>query len=196
MRIIAGKLKGARLETPDGATLRPTQDRVREAIFSTLQSYVDWSRTVVIDLYAGSGALGLEAISRGARRALFVEADGALVSALRQSINRLGVEAQARVLPGELPAAWREAIAAAAVREGEEELLVFLDPPYRQDAGAQMLQTLLESESVPAESLIVVESEAGAALLLEGTASRAEIVKERSYGATQICYVRTERKSS
>jgi len=120
MRIIAGEFRGRRLAAPEGTATRPLLDRVREALFSTLGDLVDGAR--VLDLFAGSGALGLEALSRGAALARFVEADRRVLRQLVANVEALGVEERVEATLGDALDArtWGAA--------GSE--LVFLDPPY------------------------------------------------------------------
>src|SRR3954468_19260619 len=118
MRIVAGRWRGRRLVAPPGRTTRPTSDRVREALFSILGP-LDGER--VLDLYAGSGAVGLEALSRGAAEATLVERDPAALRALRANVEALG--ADARVIAGDVAAFLRS----AAQADGHYDL-VFLDP--------------------------------------------------------------------
>ncbi|HEU4368031.1 MAG TPA: 16S rRNA (guanine(966)-N(2))-methyltransferase RsmD [Methylomirabilota bacterium] len=126
MRIIAGALKGRRLVTPRGAVTRPTADQVRIALMDTLAPRLGGAR--VLDLFAGAGGVGLEALSRGAAHVTLVERDARAVAALRDNVATLGVGALARVRRGdvlrEIPALYRA---------GERFDVVFLDPPY--DAG-------------------------------------------------------------
>jgi 16S rRNA (guanine(966)-N(2))-methyltransferase RsmD len=133
MRIIAGALKGRRLVTPRGATTRPTADQVRIALMDTLAPRLPGAS--VLDLFAGAGGVGLEALSRGAGQATFVEHDPRAVAALRQNVEALGVGPLARVRRAdvlrELPALYRA---------GELFDIVFLDPPY--DVG--LVETTLD----------------------------------------------------
>src|SRR5881296_2139751 len=129
VRIIAGAFKGRRLKTPSGDAVRPTGDRVREAWFSILQRPLDGAR--VLDLFAGSGALGLEALSRGAARAVFVDRDRRAVEVLRANLEALGVASEeAEVRPVSAQRAVRDALSRSEAYD-----LVFLDPPYRLAAG-------------------------------------------------------------
>src|SRR5512138_118455 len=96
LRIVAGHLKGRRVRVPDDPTVRPTGDRVREALFNILGQ--DLSGFEVLELFAGSGALGFEALSRGARRVVFVEANPGIAAALRRTAEELGVDREARVI--------------------------------------------------------------------------------------------------
>jgi len=134
MRIIAGALKGKRLVTPKGNTTRPTADQVRIALMDTLAPRLPDAR--VLDLFAGAGGVGLEALSRGAGEATFVERDPRAVAALRDNIATLGVGEAARVRRADV---LREL--EALYRAGERFDVVFLDPPY--DAG--LVETTLQS---------------------------------------------------
>jgi 16S rRNA (guanine966-N2)-methyltransferase len=134
VRIIAGALKGKRLATPKGDTTRPTADQVRIALMDTLTPRLPGAR--VLDLFAGAGGVGLEALSRGAAEVTFVERDARAVAALRENIATLGVSGVARVKRGD---AVREL--EALYRAGERFDIVFLDPPY--DGG--LVETTLES---------------------------------------------------
>lgn len=128
MRVIAGRLRGRRLHTPRGGALRPTADRVREALFSILGGAVLDAR--VLDLYAGTGALAIEALSRGARKATCVERDPPALAALARNVSELGLEGRLVIVRGDaLEHARRMA------RSGETVDLVFCDPPYRLPIG-------------------------------------------------------------
>ena len=135
MRIIAGELKGRRLVTPKGETTRPTADQVRIALMDTLMPRLPGAR--VLDLFAGAGGVGLEALSRGAAEATFVERDAKAVAALRANVETLGVGAAARVRRGDV---LREL--EALYRAGERFDIVFLDPPYDGDLVPTTLGTL------------------------------------------------------
>ena len=128
MRILAGELKGRRLLTPRGATTRPTADQVRLALMDTLTPQLPGAR--VLDLFAGAGGVGLEALSRGAARATFVERDRHALAALRANVAALDVQDRARVLGEDV----RRALDRLA-REGARFDVVFLDPPYESDLG-------------------------------------------------------------
>ena len=178
MRVIAGTLGGRRLRAPRGSATRPTSDRVREALFSLLGEV---SGARVLDLFAGTGALGIEALSRGARSAVFVERDARALRALRANLASLELGGdRAEVRQAQVPAALRSA------RERAETYdLVFIDPPYSRasDLGhglATLLPPLLETEA-----RIVVESDRRAPLQLQ-----ARLERERSYGDTLITIYR------
>jgi 16S rRNA (guanine966-N2)-methyltransferase len=174
MRVIAGSLGGRRLKAPAGRLTRPTSDRVREALFAMLGE-VAGAR--VLDLFAGSGALGIEALSRGAERAVFVERDQAAVRVLRENLHALGLsEPVAHVRRAEALRALRSA------REAQETYdLIFIDPPYSQahEWGPQ-LSAALPALLAPGARM-VVESDRRAPLRLQGALER-----EKRYGDTSI----------
>ena len=168
MRVVAGAFKGRRLHAPKGTGTRPTADRVREALFSILG---DVSGARVLDLYAGSGALGIEALSRGAASALFVERDRRALAALRRNLDALGADAEVRS---------QDALRFIAQPEGVFDL-VFCDPPY--DEASRVAVAL--SETLPAmledDARIVTESDKRNPLTLP-----LPLVVERTYGHTRI----------
>jgi 16S rRNA (guanine966-N2)-methyltransferase len=172
MRVIAGRFGGRRLAAPPGTGTRPTSDRVREALFSILGGRVAEAR--VLDLFAGSGALGLEALSRGAAAVTFVERAPAALRVLRTNVEALGAEAD--IVRADAVKWLRSASAGAPQYD-----LVFLDPPYRQ-AGALGAEL---SDALPAvlgpDALVVAESDRRAPLELT-----IPTIDERRYGDTLI----------
>ncbi|MCW3030430.1 MAG: rsmD [Solirubrobacterales bacterium] len=174
MRVIAGELGGRRLQAPRGRTTRPTSDRVREALFSMLG---DVAGARALDLFAGSGALGIEALSRGAAEALFVERDPLALRALRANLGSLGlVPPRATVLAGDALSALR------STRKAKETYdLLFIDPPYSQarDWTAELSAAL--SPLLRPQARVVVESDRRAPLRLG-----LELERERRYGDTSI----------
>jgi 16S rRNA (guanine966-N2)-methyltransferase len=169
---VAGVHGGRRLVAPPGDATRPTSDRVREALFSVLGASVDDAR--VLDLYAGSGALGIEALSRGAAAAVFVDRAQAAISAIRANLDALGIEADVRRMQA------RTALRTAAQR-AEAYDLVFLDPPYRRAAAlGRELSEALPAVLAPG-ARVVSESDRRDPLALE-----LPLTDERRYGDTVI----------
>lgn len=150
MRIIAGALKGRRLVTPKGDTTRPTADQVRIALMDTLAPRLPGAR--VLDLFAGAGGVGLEALSRGAGEAVFVERDARAVAALRENVAALDVGGAARVRRGDV---LREL--EALYTAGERFDIVFLDPPYDTGLAATTLEALGGGGLLLAEGLVVAQ---------------------------------------
>lgn len=182
MRVAAGEAKGRRLRVPRGVAARPTQDRVREAIFNALGARVVDAE--VLDLFAGVGTLGIEALSRGARRAVFVELDARTAAALRANLDAAGLRARAEV--------WRQD-ALRAVRRLEERgdrfHLVFLDPPYRSGWLRKALARLATSSVLREDGLVVAESARGEAVEAAGL----RVVWQRTYGDTAVTFLEKER---
>ena len=150
MRIIAGEWRGRRLAAPEGMATRPTADRVRETLFSMLASRLgSFDQLRVADLYAGSGAFGLEALSRGAAHASFVEQDPRALSAIRMNIESLGASDRCRVL----------ARSVSALPAGEAFDLIFADPPYSAGSGSAALTHILESTWAKPGTWVAIETE-------------------------------------
>ncbi len=175
MRIIAGLAKGRRIGAPPGQDVRPTADRVREALFSSLQPLLPGAR--VLDLYAGSGALGLEAVSRGAVHATLVERDRRTLSVLRANVEAVG-------LPGVEVLAQDVGSALAGVLPGAPFDLVLADPPYRtSDVEIDRLLVAVLAHLAPGATVVVERSRRDPA-----PAWPAELVagEPRAYGATVL----------
>jgi len=164
MRVIAGEAHGQRLKAPRGLATRPATARVRESIFSRLAVRLDFAGIRVLDVFAGSGSLGIEALSRGAEHATFIDSSRAAASAIAANLARLGLRLRARVMMQEVRSALRELGAERARFD-----LVFVDAPYRNDMSAEVLRLLAEIGLVVAGGWIVVRQsrrapEAAAAL--------------------------------
>lgn len=172
MRIIAGTHRGRRIAAPKGEQTRPTGDRVREALFN-LVGPVDGAS--VLDLFAGSGALGLEALSRGARRCVFAETDAAACRMIRRNLETLGLTG-ALVLQRDAVSVLREERTA-----GRRHELVLLDPPYGRWASLEPALAELLPEVVSDEGIVVVETDAH----VEPTLPLA-LVTSRRYGSARL----------
>lgn len=150
MRVVAGTARGLRLDVPPGRDVRPTADRVREALFSSLGERVRGAR--VLDLFGGSGALAIEALSRGAGSAVIVELARRAADAIAANLARTGLGGGARLIRGD---ALRAVPALAA--EGLAFDLAFLDPPYKGDLAARALAAVAEHGLLAAGGLAIVE---------------------------------------
>jgi 16S rRNA (guanine966-N2)-methyltransferase len=178
MRIVAGERKGMRLDAPAGRGTRPTSDRLRESLFSVLG---DVSGLRVLDAFAGSGALGLEALSRGAATAEFWETSAAALRALRANVERLGYADRSAVRRQDA----RRRLAAAA-DAGETYQLILLDPPYTMLAALQQEFSLHLPQLLVPAGLAVNESDAGAMPL----ALPLEMDTTRVHGAARLTVYR------
>jgi 16S rRNA (guanine966-N2)-methyltransferase len=178
VRIIAGQWRGRLLKAPAGMETRPSADRTREALFSIIQSRLgSFEGLAVIDLFAGTGALGLEALSRGAAACTFVEQDKAAIDALRANLAAFGVRgdvrAQAVNTLGPAPRAYD---------------VLMMDPPYAMHAGVPTLERLARLGWLAPGALASVEGERGEAVNPQGFAIEAE----RQYGKARITLLRYE----
>lgn len=153
MRIIAGQHRGRSLIAPPGRATRPTADRTRETLFSMLVSRVgDLGELWVADLYAGSGALGLEALSRGAARAVFVENDRAALDAIRRNIAALGYEARSDVRPQS---------ASVLTTPGKRGFdIIFADPPYTPGSGDAVVEAVAAADWLLPGGWLAIETDA------------------------------------
>ncbi|WP_029010995.1 16S rRNA (guanine(966)-N(2))-methyltransferase RsmD [Azospirillum halopraeferens] len=187
MRIVAGSHRGRRLTAPAGSDVRPTGDRTREAIFNIL-AHSGWGPdggspvegAAVVDAFCGTGALGLEALSRGAGSVTFLDTARGSLDAVRANVAALGEEARCTVLRAD---ATRPPRAAAAVT------LVFLDPPYRKDLAPAALAALAAAGWLARGAVTVVEEAAGAPLPLPAGFTALD---ERRYGDTRVLFARYE----
>lgn len=132
MRVVSGELRGRRIEAPPGTDTRPTTDKVREATFNALGSLDLVRDATVVDLYAGSGALGIEALSRGAAHCTFVERDRSALRTLRDNLDALGLDERSRVVAGD----------ASVLARGIDADLVLADPPYGFDRWEDLFAVL------------------------------------------------------
>ena len=152
MRIIAGEWRGRQIEAPPGTSTRPTGDRVRETLFSMLASRLgSFEDLRVADLFAGSGALGFEALSRGAASATFVESDAAAAAAIRLNAERLGASDRVRVISG----------SALALPRSEPFDLIFADPPYAAGSGSAAMHSVMKSAWLAPGGWLSVETRRG-----------------------------------
>ena len=148
MRVIAGTYGGRTLKAPPGDSTRPTSDRVREALFSILGARLPGAR--VLDLFAGSGALGIEALSRGAAHATFVDSARSALTAIRGNLRALGVADRATVVAGDA------VVSAARHAPAAPWRLVFVDPPYRSDLAIRAVAAL-PADRLAADAVVVIE---------------------------------------
>lgn len=177
MRIVAGEFRGRRLHSPRGLRIRPTTDRVREAVFNIIAAEVPGA--TVLDLFAGTGALGLEAISRGADRAVFVDRDATALRLLHTNISLCGAEGRARVIHSSAEHALSKLEAERIVFE-----LIFMDPPY----GKGDLEKLLPQLHKVARNFATAVAEHHVKEILPPACGPWLRIKERVYGDTAVSF--------
>jgi len=178
MRIIGGKFRGRKLKTPGAKDIRPTTGRLRESIFSALDHRIGgFHGKRIADIFSGTGALGLEALSRGAARATWVEKHSPGLSILKENISLLEVEDQAKIL---------RADARNLPKADKPFDVVFLDPPYGRGLAGPCMKSLLEKNWLDETSLIVLECDKNEALEIpEGL----EIVKTLKQGFRRVHFI-------
>lgn len=183
MRIVGGKHRGKQISAPASRATRPTSDRVREAIFNILAHGIagfDIEGARVLDLFAGSGALGLEAISRGARFVLFIEDDSSARGAIRHNADAIGAIGQCKI--------WRRDASRLGPCAPQPPFdLVFADPPYHKGLAGRALASLVADGWLNAGAVVVVEEAAGAVL---DVPDDLEVISTREYGDTQVQILR------
>lgn len=190
MRIISGAYRGRRIRTTEGPGYRPATGRVRESLFSMLESQgLDWPEIRVADIFAGSGSLGLESLSRGAREAVFVEKAARAAALIRSNLEELGVERGRWSLVKADAARWLAGGGTGSFG------LVFVDPPYGKDLFLPALKLLLDRDVLAREGLLCVEVEAG--LSFENPPHPDLVpVRDKLYGQTRICIWRRKQSAS
>ena len=178
MRIVAGEWRGRKLVAPKGEATRPTGDRTRETLFSMLASRLgSFEELAVADLFAGSGALGLEALSRGAAHCLFVEQDEGALKAIRANIAALGARARGEVRAGSV-------LSLGPVTQAKD--LILLDPPYGSGAGAVALDRLLRLGWIGDATWIALETGADETVAVKGLS----VETERRVGKAKLTLLR------
>lgn len=174
MRIIAGEFRGRPIEAPDGRDTRPTASRVREALFNMLMADIPGAR--VLDLFAGSGALALESLSRGAAYALVCDTDAMAIKAVERNAQTFGVRERMGIIRGDALS-----VAQGLAKQGEQFDIIFLDPPYRKGMLAQAIAAsqnlLLPGGRIIAESLAAETPQSVPGICLKNT---------RKYGDSRI----------
>ena len=180
MRIIGGEFRGRKLLAVRGVKTRPTSDRIREAIFNILSSKV--RDAVVLDLFAGTGALGLEALSRGAHNAIFIESDKNSLSVIRRNVAAIGLEEQATIIKWDI----QKNLGCLVVFAGRVNL-VFMDPPYAGNLIEPTLSHLHTSGCLQPGALIIIEHSAKEVFCVDQNPYHLE--DQRTYGKTLVSFL-------
>ena len=185
MRIIAGRFRGTKLVAPKDDSVRPTSDRAREALFNVLAHGIDGLEIEgarVLDLFAGTGALGLEALSRGARYCLFIEQSAAARGLLRRNVEALQLTGVTRI--------WRrDATKLGPASNLEAFDLMFLDPPYGKGLGELALSAAHQGSWIKPGGIAVLEERTGAEVPIPTGYEKLDV---REYGDTQVIYLRAQ----
>jgi 16S rRNA (guanine966-N2)-methyltransferase len=180
MRIISGMSKGRKLATPKSQSLRPTSDRVKESIFNVLGEEIEGG--VVLDLYAGTGNLGIESLSRGAKKVIFVEKGRHALGLIQRNLAQFGLEEKSEILPIDA----NRAIGILNQR-GEYFDLIFIDPPYEKGLIEKTLTKLDSHQIYHRDSLLVIEHHRRE--LLPPLLNRWNLIRQRQMGDTMMSFL-------
>lgn len=183
MRVVAGRFRGRALVAPEDMSIRPTSDRVRESVFNILAHGIDGFSLAgvrVIDLFSGTGALGIEAVSRGAAYCLFVEEAAGARALIRQNVEALGLTGETRIFR-------RDATDLGPAGNMEPYAVAFLDPPYGKGLGEKALSGLAQGNWLTPGAVCVLEERAGANLIIP---SPFEQLDARTWGDTEVRFLR------
>ena len=184
IRIIAGEYRGRKLKVPQGVDIRPSSDQLREGLFNILSALVDYESMIFLDLYAGTGALGLEALSRGAKKVVFIEASRKNISVLKRNIESIATEQNCFEFAQDNSAHWLSGFA-----DPGHPCVVFLDPPFSGNDYELSLNKLTILPSIRAGSLIVVESTQAREIFFPEALL---LLKHRRYGSVTLDILRKQ----
>ena len=179
MRVISGDLKGRRLITPEGMMVRPTGARAKEALFSIIGDWIVGA--IFIDVFCGTGNIGIEAISRGAARCLFIERNPKVAEILRRNIKALDLGDRCRIMTLDALKAIR-----ALGRQGEKADIIFLDPPYAYNRVAEIIFALQEAGLIAPEGMVIWQH--GAKTIPQSAYGDVRLDTTRIYGDTGITF--------
>lgn len=179
MRVIAGSAKGRKLEAPEGSGTRPTTDRFKEMVFAVLQFEVPGAR--FLDLFSGSGGMGIEALSRGAAEAVMVEADPKAIAYIQKNTEKVGFGDRSRILNTEAVTAIQR-----LEQEGATFDLIFMDPPYEQGWENKTAEQIRQAGLLDSDGLLIIESASKTEIQPEGWV----IVKEKIQKVTKFTFLR------
>ncbi len=183
MRIISGSARGTKLYTLDGLDTRPTLDRVKEPLFNMIN--FELQDSVVLDLFAGSGALGLEAVSRGARKAVLCECNRNAINIIEKNIEKTKFQDKTWLLKAD----FRKALRQIADRKVLFDI-IFLDPPYKTDFILKSLKQIAELEILKKDSIIILETDEPERIKTEIKIFDIDIFDERKYGRVSLIFLK------
>lgn len=184
MHILGGALKRQKIQTPKGTSTRPTASRMREAVFNLCQFFTEGS--CFLDLYAGSGAMGIEAMSRGAKSSLFIENDRHAIRCIRENLNRLKLEKNTHLIP-------KDVLASLKILSKQKKIfdIIWADPPYQKKINGETLSTLLlknldQSCLLAADGLLLIEEAKGALDKIDDGLKNLVLKESRNFGSSAL----------
>ncbi|MCI8637340.1 MAG: 16S rRNA (guanine(966)-N(2))-methyltransferase RsmD [Clostridia bacterium] len=185
MRIIGGRAKGTKLYTLEGENTRPTLDRVRESLFNILQLKIQGS--TFLDLFSGSGACGIEAVSRGAKKAILCDNSKQAIQIIKKNIEKTHSEEQTEVYKMDFEELLKNELK-------EKPTITFIDPPYKTDFAIKAVKTMLDKKIINEDSIIVIETDQQQKLIEQLKDIEIEIADERKYGRVHLIFLKPKRK--
>ena len=180
MRIISGKARGTKLYTLEGTNTRPTLDRVKESVFNIIQNRLE--DAVVLDLFAGSGAIGIEALSRGASKAVLCDKSREAIEIIKKNIDKTHMEDKTQVFNVDFETCLEKV-------KNEKFDIIYLDPPYETNYITKALQKIKDLDIAKKESLIIIETDDEQRIEKEIEKINIEIVDKRKYGRATIIFL-------
>ena len=181
MRIIGGKARGTKLYTLEGENTRPTLDRVRESLFNIIQK--DVPNAVFLDLFAGSGAIGLEAVSRGAKKSILCDKNRDAIKIIKKNIEKTRSREQVELYEADFKEVLKNKLK-------EKIDIVFIDPPYKTDFAYEAIKILANSKNIKKESLMIIETDEEERILKQIENLEIEIIDKRKYGRAHLIFLK------
>jgi len=185
MRIISGLARGTKLYTLEGENTRPTLDRVKEPLFSIIQNYIKDAN--VLDLFAGSGALGLEALSRGANKAILCDKSYEAIEIIKKNINKTHFEEKTKVLCMD----YKKCLSSVA----DKFDIIFIDPPYKLDIAVNSVEIILDNNLLSPDGIIIIETDEEEREIQKiKNLSNIEIINLRTYGRVKLIFLKMKER--
>lgn len=186
MRIIGGKARGTKLYTLEGENTRPTLDRVKESLFNIIQSKIPES--IFLDLFSGSGAIGLEAVSRGAKKVILCDNSKKAIEIIKKNIEKTHAEKQVELYNLPFERLLKEKI-------NDKIDIVYIDPPYDTNYVYEAIKLIIEKNLIKKDSTIIIETDQEERILEQMNKLDTEIVDKRKYGRAHLIFLRVDKKS-
>ena len=183
MRVISGKVRGLKLNTPKNQDVRPTTDRVKENLFNMINSYIMDSN--ILDLFAGTGSLGIECLSRGAKNCVFIDISKESIAIVKSNIKKARVENESLVLNLD----FKDAVSRLQSQKNKFDV-IFMDPPYYKEMFVDALEKIDNANLLDEEGIIVVEHDTKD--ILPDKVNRLEKTKDKKYGNTTLTFYKME----
>ena len=181
MRIIGGKARGTKLYTLEGKNTRPTLDRVKESLFNIIQK--DVPNAIFLDLFAGSGAIGLEAVSRGANKSILCDKNRDAIKIIKKNIEKTRSREQVELYEADFKEVLKNKLK-------EKIDIIFIDPPYKTDFAYEAIKILVNSKNIKKESLMIIETDEEERILKQIENLEIEIIDKRKYGRAHLIFLK------